>query len=219
MAQTSPRRWIGLLGGTFDPIHYGHLKPALEAHKQLGLDEIWLMPNAIPPHKDGEITDSVHRLAMARAVCDVHSGFSLCDIELELAASGTPSYSVNTLKILKQRYPDCDFVFLMGMDSLLSLHLWHEWQQLTGLCSLLVAIRPGWQLEISQLPGQVQAQIVSQLSRGSTGQIQMLDVPPQDISSTEIRTQLQQGNLPAAMMPKEVADYIQAHNLYLSRPD
>lgn len=215
MASTSPRLWIGLLGGTFDPIHYGHLRPALAAQRLLGLDEVWLMPNAIPPHKDGgDITPPHHRLAMVRAVCDAHPGFKLCDIELELAASGTPSYSVNTLKVLKQRYPDCDFVFLMGMDSLLSLPRWHEWQLLPGLCSLAVSTRPGWQPELHKLPDSVQNALVSQLSRGSTGEIQLLDVPPQPYASTEIRKALNKGNFPADMMPKEVTDYIQHHHLY-----
>ncbi|MGI2258716.1 nicotinate-nucleotide adenylyltransferase [Shewanella sp. GXUN23E] len=218
MTVVTKRQWIGLLGGTFDPIHFGHIKPALEVKQQLGLDEVWLMPNAIPPHKASSITDAAHRLAMVQAVCDTTPGLKLCDIELQLAADGAPSYSVTTLTELRQRFPLCDFVFLMGMDSLQNLPSWHAWQQLLTLCQFAVCTRPGWQPDRAQLPKVINQAIVAQLTQGIAGQIQLLDVTPRPCSSTAIRQAMKIGNLPADMLPKEVLDYIRLHGLYQASP-
>ncbi|MCF1427030.1 MAG: nicotinate (nicotinamide) nucleotide adenylyltransferase [Shewanella sp.] len=214
MTKVTKRQWIGLLGGTFDPIHFGHIKPALEVKQQLGLDEVWLMPNAIPPHKADSVTEAKHRLAMVQAVCDATPDLKLCEIELQLAADGTPSYSVNTLTALTQGFPHCDFVFLMGMDSLQNLPSWHAWQQLLTLCQFAVCTRPGWQPDRSLLPTLINQLIVPQLIRGVAGQIQLMDVTPQPCSSTEIRQALNAGNLPTGMLPKEVLDYIRLQRLY-----
>lgn len=205
---------VGILGGTFDPIHFGHIRPALEVKQQLALDEVWLMPNHIPPHKQGTHVSTQDRLAMAQLICDELAGFKVCDIE---AKRQTPSYTAKTLSQLNQLFPEYEFYFIMGMDSFLSLNKWYQWQQLFGLCHIAVCKRPGWQLT-DQEP--IQALLKHHLhnsdkpSTAGTGEIFLLDVAQQDISSTAIRQQLQQGNIPATTMPKSIQEYIQQHQLY-----
>ncbi|BDM65650.1 putative nicotinate-nucleotide adenylyltransferase [Shewanella sp. NFH-SH190041] len=209
-----PRQLVGLLGGTFDPIHFGHIRPALAAAAVLGLEQIWLMPNAIPPHKNGAITATEHRMAMAKQVCHEFPLFKLCDLEVALAASGKPSYSVNTLTELNRRYPNLNFVFLMGMDSLITLPQWHQWQTLLTLCNFAVCRRPGWPLP-ECLPDTICQRITDHLSPDKHGQIVLLNVDEQAISSTDIRTMLRSGNFPENLMPKAVNHYIRSHGLYL----
>ena len=205
---------IGILGGTFDPIHFGHIRPALEVKQQLALDEVWLMPNHIPPHKQKTHVSTEDRLAMAQLICDELPGFKVCDIE---AKRQTPSYTAKTLSQLNQLFPEYEFYFIMGMDSFLSLNKWYQWQQLFSLCHIAVCKRPGWQLT-DQEP--IQALLKHHLhnsdkpSTAGTGEIFLLDVAQQDISSTAIRQQLQQGNIPTTTMPKSIQEYIQQHQLY-----
>ncbi|MGS0677108.1 nicotinate-nucleotide adenylyltransferase [Shewanella sp. 0m-4] len=205
---------IGILGGTFDPIHFGHIRPALEAKNQLNLDEVWLMPNHIPPHKPGTHVSTADRLAMAQLICDELPQFQLCDIE---AKRDTPSYSAMTLAKLSNMHPEHEFYFIMGMDSFLSFTHWHEWQQLLDLCHLVVCKRPGWQLATND---PIQAILKPRLSDNTQttpqkfGKIFMLDVAEQDFSSTQIRQRLMQGLMPNAALPVSIQDYIRCNQLY-----
>ncbi|WP_144213150.1 nicotinate-nucleotide adenylyltransferase [Shewanella donghaensis] len=186
---------IGILGGTFDPIHYGHIKPAIEVKQQLGLDQIWLMPNHIPPHKESTRVSSKHRLAMATMVCQQYADFDVCDIEVN---RDTPSYTAKTLELLTERYPEHQFYFIMGTDSFLQLASWHQWQKLFELCHLVICRRPGWSANrdhpMMQLLIKNQLDFSKRVIEGKTefktGQIFPVDVTEQDISSTEIRQQL-----------------------------
>ncbi|MBQ4891486.1 nicotinate-nucleotide adenylyltransferase [Shewanella sp. MMG014] len=212
---------IGLLGGTFDPIHLGHIKPALEVLHQLNLDKIWLMPNHIPPHKQSTTVNSQHRLAMTQAVCELYDEFALCDIEIN---RDTPSYSVATLALLKQQYPQHQFYFIMGTDSFIQLPTWYRWQSLFDLCHIVVCQRPGWQLTAEHPMASVLAdnQLVS--TTALTGKIYPIEVQPQDISSTQIRQLL--SNLTVeerqdsnnaqlnALLPEVIQQYICQHSLY-----
>ncbi|MCK8047370.1 nicotinate-nucleotide adenylyltransferase [Shewanella sp. 1CM18E] len=205
---------VGILGGTFDPIHFGHIRPAQEVKQQLALDEIWLMPNHIPPHKQGTHVSTLDRLAMAQLVCDELASFKVCDIE---AKRQTPSYTAKTLEQLNALFPQHEFYFIMGMDSFLNLNKWYQWQQLFRLCHIVVCKRPGWQLTDKD---PIQALLKLHIHNSEkpstlgTGEIFMLDIVEQDISSTAIRQQLQRGSIPAATMPLSIQTYIQQHQLY-----
>lgn len=205
---------IGILGGTFDPIHFGHIRPAQEVKQQLNLDEVWLMPNHIPPHKSGTHVSSEDRLAMAQLICDQLPQFRLCDIE---AKRDTPSYSALTLAQLTEMYPEHEFYFIMGMDSFLSFTRWYKWQRLLELCHLVVCKRPGWQLDtndpMQSLLDKHQHDI-NQLTQVKFGKIFMVDITQQDISSTEVRQQLSTGTLPEGALPTEIEEYIISHHLY-----
>ena len=207
---------IGILGGTFDPIHYGHIRPAKEIQRQLKLDEVWLMPNHIPPHKQGTHVTTQNRLAMAQLVCDELSNFKLCDIE---AKRNTPSYTAQTLSQLTKLHPEHQFYFIMGMDSFLNLEQWYQWQQLFELCHIVVCKRPGWELtnrdqSYTLLSSRLATLKASKNDHSNVGKIFMLDVTEQDISSTEIRQQLALGNIPVSL-PEPIRSYIQHNQLYL----
>ncbi len=221
---------IGLLGGTFDPIHFGHIKPAIEVQQQLGLDKIWLMPNHIPPHKQTTQVSSQHRLAMARLVCQQYDHFEVCDIEIN---RDTLSYSATTLELLTQQYPQHQFYFIMGTDSFINLPSWYQWQSIFNLCHLVVCQRPGWQLDKNSPMADLLIQNAKVPALAKTGKIFPVDVSLQDISSTEIRHFLK--NVPfeqqktthntkvfvnteiANMLPFVIQQYICEHHLYQNK--
>lgn len=226
---------IGLMGGTFDPVHYGHLKPAAEVKARLELDTLWLLPNHIPPHKAKATASSEQRLAMLKLACDEFPDMDICDIELKRNA---PSYSVATLEALQQAFPGAEFQFIMGTDSLLSLPSWHQWQRLFSLCNLVVCKRPDWNLpkdaeiqtELAQRGCSVTQALAARvcndangnsssggIEKAQYGKIISLSVKPQPFSSTAIRRAIAAGDINAcrAAMPKAVLEYIVANRLYL----
>ncbi|RLV60136.1 nicotinate-nucleotide adenylyltransferase [Parashewanella curva] len=205
---------IGILGGTFDPIHYGHICPALEVKEKLGLDKIWLMPNHIPPHKQSTHASTEDRIKMVELVCEEYSEFELCDIELK---RDTPSYSVQTLAELKQAHPSHHFVFLMGTDSLLSLHTWHQYEQLFELCDIAVTQRPDYTYS-AQIKGKIARRFIKNHYKldNTLGNIFLIPVKPKPISSTFIRNQLQQNEDCSQLFPLKVRNYIDSKSLYLS---
>ncbi|ABE54084.1 nicotinate-nucleotide adenylyltransferase [Shewanella denitrificans OS217] len=213
---------IGILGGTFDPIHYGHIRPALEVKNALNLDSIWLMPNHIPPHKAGPKTGTAHRLAMVQLVCSQHNEFELCDIEIN---RDTPSFTVTSLQQLTQAYPEHEFYFIMGMDSFIQLDRWYQWQTLFELCHIVVCQRPGWQLEytspmatLMQIKVQQQAIKGNSIKETKVGSIFPVNITAQDISSTEIRAQISAQSMNnqalSPLLPANIIDYIKQHQLY-----
>ncbi|MCL1050662.1 nicotinate-nucleotide adenylyltransferase [Shewanella abyssi] len=206
---------IGILGGTFDPIHFGHIRPAIEVQQRLKLDEVWLMPNHIPPHKNGTHVSTDDRLAMAQAACDQFPQLKLCAIE---ANRDTPSYTVTTLAVLKQQYPMHEFYFLMGMDSFLGLQSWYQWQSLFDLCHIVVCQRPGWQLSIQHPMQTVLTERSAKTATISkTGAIFPVSITEQPFSSTQIRTDLSQGISVNDALPSSVQLYIKQHRLYGSK--
>ncbi len=205
---------VGILGGTFDPIHFGHIRPALEVKQVLKLDKVWLTPNHIPPHKNGTVTAAGHRLNMVRLVCDEYDDFEPCDIEIN---RDTPSYTVTTLETLTQLYPDTRFTFLMGMDSLLSLNKWHQWQKLFELCDIAVTHRPEYQVPSGcEMAAIYEKRLTASdnADRAENGRIFDIEVQPQPISSTAIRQTINSKQLSGLFMPDVVVQYICAHQLY-----
>ncbi|GIU47424.1 nicotinate (nicotinamide) nucleotide adenylyltransferase [Shewanella sp. KT0246] len=221
---------IGLLGGTFDPIHYGHIKPALEVQQRLELDKIWLMPNHIPPHKQTTQVSSQHRLTMVELISQQYDEFEVCDIEIN---RDMPSYSATTLQILSEQYPLHQFYFIMGTDSFIQFQSWYQWQSILKLCNIVVCQRPGWQLDKTSPMAEILEQNMAVSTLAKTGKIFPIDVSLQDISSTEIRHILYQGgqrnlsSTPAAettnisetshMLPNVIQEYIFEHHLYQNK--
>ncbi|MCH1917831.1 nicotinate-nucleotide adenylyltransferase [Shewanella sp. A3A] len=213
---------IGILGGTFDPVHYGHLRPAEAVRQQLQLDELWLMPNRIPPHKAATSATSTQRLAMLALAQQEFPAFSICDIELTRDA---PSYSVITLEQLIHAQPQHTFYFIMGTDSLVQLATWHQWQQLFSLCHIVVCGRSGWQLTPDNpvWPQYQQRQLsainhLSQHTNLRAGDIIQMEIELQPFASTQLRQWLEQGQLQRCLtaVPAAVLDYIVAEQLYQS---
>lgn len=213
---------IGILGGTFDPIHYGHIRPAMEVKLALGLDKILLMPNHIPPHKQQPHSTTAQRLDMVADVCTKLDNFELCDIE---AKRNSPSYTVVTLEQLRKQYPHDELFFIMGMDSFIHLQSWHKWQQLFEYSNLVVCQRPGWQLASGHPMQQVLSEryeAIDALKKTTQpqspllGRIFTVDITAQDISSTQIRSQLSQGEIPQDALMPTTLNYIKKQRLYLA---
>lgn len=194
-------RRLGILGGTFDPIHMGHLVTASYAVDALELDEVWFMPAQTPPHKDREISSVVHRAEMCDLAVGLDSRFVFSDLDLQ---GDSPSYTSELLTRVHSLLPQSEFVFLVGTDSLASFPTWHEPNQILRLASLGVAERPGNTLDTSVLDA------LPELRE----RVHKFDSPLIELSSTEIRDRRQSGKSITYLVPEAVEDYIVENGLY-----
>jgi len=205
-----------ILGGAFDPVHFGHLNPAINIAKWLGFATIKLLPTHIPVHKQPTSASAEHRLAMLQRVCEQYPLFQ-CDPR-ELLRHG-PSYTVDSLQEIKQEQPNTPLFFLIGADSLLSFTTWHQWQRILTLCHLIISTRPHHELaefnpQTQQLIEQHKVDNLSELLTMRAGGI--LFAPPSyiDISSTDLRQQYQTTLTTQNLIPPVVQDYINQWQLY-----
>lgn len=205
---------IGLLGGTFNPIHIGHLRSAIEATELLCLDEMRLIPNSLPPHRQNPSVTAEKRLAMAKLAVEQTPKLTVDDIELR---RNKPSYSIDTLEDIKNSLPQTDTLFfILGWDAFCGLPTWHRWQALLNYCHIIVLQRPPLSAKIPhELAIFLQDKLVdyNQIS-GQVGQVAYLQQTPLDVSSTIIRTNLAQGKSVQFLLPNNVLDYINQHKLY-----
>ena len=207
---------IGLLGGSFDPVHHGHLRSALDVGNALGLQNIHLMPTYISPHKTQNHATNEQRLAMLNLAVKYSPQLSVDEQEINQPQR---SYTVDTLTALRLQYPNQPLCFLMGMDSLLSFTQWHRWQDILSLCHLVVSVRPGWSLptgdgDVAQLLQQHQTQHPDKLHQQLNGLILIHQVHPLSISSSEIRALRAQGQSCQFLVPENVNQYILDQQLY-----
>ncbi|WMY73281.1 nicotinate-nucleotide adenylyltransferase [Buttiauxella selenatireducens] len=213
----SASRLTALYGGTFDPIHYGHLKPVEALAKQVALQQVTIMPNNVPPHRQQPLANSQQRKAMVELAIAEKPLFHLDDRELQRE---TPSYTVETLEQLRAEIGATQpLAFIIGQDSLLNLQRWHRWETLLTLCHLLVCQRPGYSLTMNT-PAEQQwldahlTSSVEQLHARPAGKIYLAQTPMYDISATNIRQRLEQ-HLPCDdLLPPAVAEFIRQHHLY-----
>jgi len=216
---TSAVNAIGVLGGTFDPIHNGHLRLAWEACVQLGLQQVRLIPCHVPPHRATPSTAPRHRLAMTELACRDVPGFVVDDWEIQ---RDRPSYSVETLTHLREQHgPNTRIVFLMGMDAFRQFSTWHQWPQILELAHLWIAQRPGAPLPPADSQEgrllQQRGTNASSLLAIPAGGLCVYDSTALDISATQLRAQMAQGISPRFLLPDAVWDYIQHNNLYQDR--
>lgn len=206
---------IGIFGGTFDPIHYAHLRTALEVQQQLGLAELRFVPAAVPPHRPQPLASAAQRLAMVKLAIAGQPGMGVDTRELDREG---PSYMVDTLASLRAELGDVPLVLILGLDALLGLPAWHQWTRLIELAHLAVMERPGVALpERGELAGLVQARRtaeVSRLAQEPAGALYFVPVSQLAISATDIRAQLAAGASPRFLLPDAVLDYIQGEGLY-----
>jgi nicotinate-nucleotide adenylyltransferase len=196
---------IGILGGTFDPVHYGHLLMAETCREQLQLTEVRLMPAGSPPHKpDRKITDGHARADMlALAV----SGYPELIVDRrELRRTG-PSYTVDTLRELREQFSDAEVFLLIGADSLKDLATWREPDEILKLATVVAVNRPGQ-------PELTQQQSVDWVGTEFASKIQLLSMPGTDLSATELRQRIHEGKQLRFMTPKAVEAFIHQHNIY-----
>ena len=207
---------VGVLGGTFNPIHYGHLRSALELTERLQLGELRLMPCATPPHRELPGCSADHRAAMVELAVAGEPKL-LCD-RRELARSG-PSWTIDSLVELRRELgPTRAICLVMGGDAVLGISRWRRWRELLDWAHILVIARPGWHLpETGPVADWVQTHRVDTpvgLLKRPEGGIALERLRPLEISSTEIRELLAAGRSARYLLPEPVLDYIHTHALY-----
>ena len=209
---------IGILGGTFDPIHYGHLRPAQEVLRALDLAEVRIVPAAHPPHRRPPLATVEQRLRMVELAASGIPGLRADDIEIR---RGGPSYTVLTLESLRQKFGERPLCLLLGLDAFEGIETWHQWQRLLELAHIIVMTRPGWSLPARDaLPPWAQARLArgpGDLTQASAGKIYFQTVAPQDISATHIRESIARGEAVDGLLPPAVLDYLRANRIYLNR--
>ncbi len=196
MPETAPNR-MGVFGGTFNPLHHGHLIAVQEAAHELGLAGVLFVPAPRPPHRDPPEVKANHRLEMTRRALEGHGVFRVSDVEYRRE---DPSYTVDTLEVLADEDPDRDLVLLVGADELIQFRSWHRWETVLERAEVVGMNRPGFERE--EVPDAV-------LRRCS-----FVEVPEVDVSSTRIRRRLRAGDPARSFVPGSVWEYIREHGLY-----
>jgi nicotinate-nucleotide adenylyltransferase len=212
----APLAPVGVFGGTFDPVHYGHLRSALELVERLQLEHLRLMPCAVPPHRGRPACAAVHRAAMVELAVAGESRL-VCD-RRELGREGV-SYTIDSLMELRKQLGDGHSLCLvMGCDAVLGVASWHRWQELLDWAHVVVIARPGWQLPtagpVADWLREHRLADPLPLRQRPGGGILIEELRPLAISSTEIRCLLADGRSPRYLLPQAVLDYIQTHHLY-----
>jgi nicotinate-nucleotide adenylyltransferase len=193
---------LGLFGGTFDPIHLGHLILAEQCRESCGLDRVWFVVAGAPPHKPEGRTAVAHRLEMVRIAIAGHSAFVVSEIE---ASRPGPHYSVETLEAVRREQLDDDLFFLIGADSLQDLPAWREPERIARLATIVVVNRPGIEeVDSSKLPD----------FGPDSHRLLAVTIPPVGIASTDLRRRLAEGRSIRYMVPPGVQAYIDAQGLY-----
>jgi nicotinate-nucleotide adenylyltransferase len=195
---------IGVIGGTFDPIHLGHLLIAEGARTHLGLNRVVFIPAGQPPHKSiRQISSPERRLEMVQLAISDNAHFDVLRIDIDRTG---PCYTVETIRLLQETWDaDTEIYFLIGSDSLVDLPTWHQPAQLLHLCHIVAVQRPGHQADLNEL---------DRLLPGAASAIRLIDTPTLDISSTEIRHRVREQGSIRYLVPAAVARYIRQHGCY-----
>ena len=218
---------LGIFGGTFDPIHDGHIFPVLEAAEKTNIKKVALMPCYIPSHKNPANASSAHRLKMVELVCAEHALFypDSRDINRE-----KPTFSLDSLTEIRQEMPTTPLCFFIGTDSLQNLFSWHQWSTLFSLCHFVVCARKGDAVQDLKSDSDGFLQLQALLNKRQTfnpidlhnslaGHIYVANTQSLTVSSSNIRQQLANNEAGDALMPPKILDYIQQHKLYQPSTD
>jgi nicotinate-nucleotide adenylyltransferase len=210
-----PNGPLGIFGGTFDPIHNGHLRTAFELREALRLGEVRFLPTGNPPHRDNTQASAEVRLALVQAAVANETGFSVDDRETR--RSGL-SYSVDTLAELRSEFPARPLCLMLGMDAFLGLPNWHRWREILTLAHVVVAHRPGWKAPTQGPLGEVMVDhgtgSVRDLHDALAGRVFVHAVTQLEISSTELRALLARGRDPRYLVPDSVCQRLRETGWY-----
>jgi nicotinate-nucleotide adenylyltransferase len=209
---------IGLFGGSFDPIHCGHVEPVKEAARRLGLERVIYLPTALPPHKPGRlVAPPLARYAMVELALLHEASFEVSTYELTL---DRPAYTAETLEHFQRQLPAAELHLLIGSDSYFELANWVRWRDVVAAARLVVLSRPGWELAALAREDGPGAPAASADRRElaalvDSGRVLALDQPPYEVSSTRLRQILARGERPpAGWMPELVVDFVHKYRLY-----
>lgn len=194
---------VGIMGGTFDPLHIGHMMAAEAARDTYELQEIWFMPSHIPPHKNKAGVSGADRLAMVQETVEKHKSFRTLDWEV---SRGGVSYTIDTIRGLQEKYPHIDFYFIIGADMVQYLPKWQGIEELVQRLTFIGVGRPGTPLDLDALPPHIAEKVI------------LADMPLVDISSTMLRERAAEGKSIRYMVPEAVFDYVQRSGLYGIQP-
>lgn len=197
---------IGLMGGSFDPIHLGHIQIAWQAKEAMGLDQVWFIPSGRPPHKAHLGADAAQRLDMTRLAVEGLDWAKECDIEV--FREGT-IYTVDTLSLLTEQYPEVQFYYIIGADTLVDLPNWRNIPKVCTMCEFICLKRPGINEETLRRAKQ---RMITDYGK----QVHLIDVSGPDLSSTKIRAAIKDGRSTLEMLPESVRSYIDREKLYYS---
>jgi len=207
---------LAFFGGTFDPVHYGHLRCADEARQKLNLKTLSLLPAGTPPHRDLPQTSTAQRLEMLKLALAEFPQLVIDDRETR---RNGPSYMVDTLQEVRSEFPQRPLLLLIGQDAANLLHSWHRWERLFDLAHIVILTRPGAKEEYrNDLARQIQRRLnpdVQTLLRSEAGGVLSMQVASIDISATTIKSIIRLGRSPVSMLPRAVLDYIVENRLYL----
>lgn len=214
-------KMIGLFGGTFNPVHIGHIKVAEEVITRLPLDGILFIPSYIPPHKNrGEVVPVRHRLRMVEIACQGHPSWQVSDVE---ARRRGPSYSIETLRRMKKAQPGDQFFFIVGTDAFLEIETWKDYELLIQECSFVIVKRLGFAIELVKKvidkikPASLivlKKTDILESGRSLSVGLYVLEAETPDVSSTEIRKRLKVGLPVTGLVPPGVEEYIEKYKLY-----
>jgi nicotinate-nucleotide adenylyltransferase len=196
---------LGIHGGTFDPIHFGHLLAAEEARVALSLDQVLFAPAGDPPHKQGQsVLSIIHRQAMTGLAIEDNPAFALSWVDIDRPG---PHYSVDTVRLLREEWDTSadETFFIMGADSLVHLLSWHQPAQMIELCRLAVVARPGYRPDLAELETDLP---------GLRRRLEWVEMPVLGISSTDLQRRVQEGRSIRYQVPVAVAKYVAVHGLY-----
>jgi len=206
---------LGVLGGTFDPVHCGHLRLAVEVREQLSLSAVHLIPCANPPHRGEPKADPALRLRMLHGAIQGDSAFVVDDREMRRAG---PSYTVDTLQSLRADFPDHVLCLILGMDVLTGLPQWHRWQEILDLAHLAVGRRPGTEFPgpgaVADMLARRQVESVAAMGDAEAGKIIVCDIPALDISASQVRQRCASRRSVRYLVPDCVATIIDEEELY-----
>ncbi len=199
---------LGILGGTFDPIHYGHMVAAECAREAYNLDRVIFVPAARPPHKDlNEVLDSKHRFEMVKLAVEDNPYFEVSALEMERKG---PSYTVETIASFQQQFPGAKIFFIIGVDALLLINTWKDIERLASLCNFVVVTRPGYLLRPEQAH-------LTKIPDAVWKKIQLVPIPEMNISSSDIRQRVGRGQTVKYLLPPAVEEYMLKNDLYRAK--
>ncbi len=207
---------VGIFGGTFDPVHIGHLRVALELKEHLGLSVMHMIPAARPPHREQPAVSAQQRFEMLQLALANAAGMVADDREIRREG---PSYTIDTLAEFRREIGSEPLCLCIGMDALWGLSIWHRWRELLDFTHIVVAARPGWKLphsgEVFELVDDHRAEVDVMMQRPH-GNIAIVEMALLPVSATGIRQALQRNASIRYLVPEAVLDYIEANGLYLS---